>query len=729
MFKDLKIRSKFIVLGSIMIIIGSIMSVMTYFETSKLYSEYRTMQGELEIANLLQKPYSTGLQCGQALRNVYIDPLDKKAQENYFRAIEDLRNDVTALKNSKISTLGANFDKYGIQNAYENFESDLLILATKIKRGERLSSADITGDTKVWRVFKDKLLDWSNANNMKDTALKDQYEKHIAYTINVLVVGSAIALMIFITQLVFFSNYIVSSIHKLEAGTMQFFSFLNRSSKNVEPIMIDSADELGQMAKEINENIRMIQVSMQEDNILIDNIKEVASRISQGNFTITITKETSNPSLSELKEIINSLIMELQKSVGSDLSHILVQFDRLSRMDFDVTNPNAKGKIELAVNKIASSSKEVVNVVSSTLSQIRDGNLSAKVTTELQGDFADIKDSINEHVDNLQKIINEISGKLHLLSSGDLSARVETRFSGDFQNIKDSINEVSSRLKETIGGIDDFAHVIIDSTQAVNKALQHISINAGSQASSLEEVSVAIAEIASSINVGSESAQKTSQIASEMFIKAKDGANSVSQTAKIMEDVAQKIALIEDIAYQTNLLALNAAIEAARAGEHGKGFAVVAVEVRKLAERSQVVASEISSISAQSLAESQRAAEIINGIIPGIQRTTNLIEEVTHTAKEQNAGISQIYESIVLLDNVTQKNATAAEEMAATSDSMKMEALHLQEAVSYFKVGNRLSGNINHAKMVSEKTRTEDEDAKEDLPNISGATKEVWKDF
>jgi methyl-accepting chemotaxis protein len=181
---------------------------------------------------------------------------------------------------------------------------------------------------------------------------------------------------------------------------------------------------------------------------------------------------------------------------------------------------------------------------------------------------------------------------------------------------------------------------------------------------------------------------QTEKISIKSSIDAKEGGKAVVETVAAMKEIATKISIIEEIARQTNLLALNAAIEAARAGEHGKGFAVVASEVRKLAERSQSAAGEISTLSTRSVAIAEQAGEMLTKMVPDIQKTSELVQEITASSKEQDTGAEQINKAIQQLDQVIQQNASASEEMASTSEELSSQAEQLQDSISFFNIGS-----------------------------------------
>jgi methyl-accepting chemotaxis protein len=257
------------------------------------------------------------------------------------------------------------------------------------------------------------------------------------------------------------------------------------------------------------------------------------------------------------------------------------------------------------------------------------------------------------------------------------------------------------KLVEVITEVNISSMALSAASQQVSGTAQSLSQGASEQAASVEETSSSVEEMGSSINQNSENARVTDGIATESSNAAKDGGESVIATVQAMKDIAGKITIIEDIAYQTNMLALNAAIEAARAGEHGKGFAVVAAEVRKLAERSQVAASEISELTGDSVKVAEKAGGLLEQMVPDIARTAELVQEITAASEEQASGVSQITSAMQQLDQVTQQNAAGSEELAATAEEMRSQSQSLIEMISFFKlksnVSNIVSGATNSA--------------------------------
>ncbi|ADQ85792.1 methyl-accepting chemotaxis sensory transducer [Methylovorus sp. MP688] len=206
------------------------------------------------------------------------------------------------------------------------------------------------------------------------------------------------------------------------------------------------------------------------------------------------------------------------------------------------------------------------------------------------------------------------------------------------------------------------------------------------QAASVEQTSASVEEMSASINQNTENAKVTEGISAKASTDANEGGAAVVQTVEAMKSIANKISIIDDIAYQTNLLALNAAIEAARAGEHGKGFAVVAAEVRKLAERSQVAAQEIGELASNSVGTAEKAGKLLEEMVPNINKTSDLVQEITAASQEQSSGAAQINVAMNQMSQITQQNASSSEELAATAEEMSGQAEQLQQLIAFFNI-------------------------------------------
>lgn len=270
------------------------------------------------------------------------------------------------------------------------------------------------------------------------------------------------------------------------------------------------------------------------------------------------------------------------------------------------------------------------------------------------------------------------------LAEGDLNVQIEVGSKDETGLVLGAMQNMVGKLSHIIGEVRNAADNLASASEQVSATAQSMSQATSEQAASVEETSASIEQMSASINQNTDNARVTDGMASKAAREATDGGESVQQTVVAMKKIAQRIGIIDDIAYQTNLLALNAAIEAARAGEHGKGFAVVAAEVRKLAERSQVAAQEIGELSTSSVEMAERAGRLLGEMVPSINKTSDLVQEISAASEEQAAGVAQINTAMSQLNQVTQQNASSSEELAATAEEMSSQAEQLQEAMSFF---------------------------------------------
>lgn len=226
-------------------------------------------------------------------------------------------------------------------------------------------------------------------------------------------------------------------------------------------------------------------------------------------------------------------------------------------------------------------------------------------------------------------------------------------------------------------------------SEQISSSSEELSQGANEQAASVEEISSAVEEMTATIRQNADNAGQTERIATKSATDARESGEAVRHTVQAMKNIAEKISIIQEIARQTNLLSLNASIEAARAGEHGRGFAVVASEVQKLAERSQVAAAEISELSGSSVSIAEKAGEMLQRLVPDIQKTAELVAEINAASGEQANGAQQINTAIQQLNSVVQQNASSAEELAATAEELSAQTVHMQEAINFLKTGLR----------------------------------------
>jgi methyl-accepting chemotaxis protein len=272
------------------------------------------------------------------------------------------------------------------------------------------------------------------------------------------------------------------------------------------------------------------------------------------------------------------------------------------------------------------------------------------------------------------------------VAAGDLTQTVKLDQKDEIGQLAQALNEMVAKLSSIVSDCMSASDNVASGSQELSATAQQLSQGATEQAASAEEISSSMEEMTSSIRQNSDNSSQTEKIAVKSATDAREGGKAVTETVAAMKEIATKISIIEEIARQTNLLALNAAIEAARAGEHGKGFAVVASEVRKLAERSQAAAGEISTLSTRSVQVAETAGEMLNKMVPDIQKTSELVQEISASSKEQDSGAEQISKAIQQLDSVIQQNASASEEMASTSEELSSQAEQLKDAISFFRI-------------------------------------------
>jgi len=437
--------------------------------------------------------------------------------------------------------------------------------------------------------------------------------KHTKENINSIIMSSLIQVVGIILVIGFIvtlilKNVLFNPLKSFQDGLLNFFKYINKEQEDINPLTIKAKDEIGNMAVLINENIDKTKNIIEQDNVLINDVKEIVNRVGEGYLDKRITSSTNNESLEELKSLLNNMLENVQKLVGNN-----------------------------------------INALSDVLEQYANRNFTEKIDAQNSG-------KIGSDIINMNRMITKI-----LQDNQEDGVSLESRSQELTSNVK-ILNE-----------------------------------NATSQAASLEETAASIEEITGNIKQTSEKAQEMLQISSQTQESANLGKDLATKTVNSMDDINETviaindaISVIDQIAFQTNILSLNAAVEAATAGEAGKGFAVVAQEVRNLASRSAEAAKEIKDLVESATIKANEGKKISTSMIEGfnnleekIESTSNLIDDVTNAAKEQNTGMAQISDAVNQLDRFTQENASIADRTNSIAQETNEIAKDIVENVSH----------------------------------------------
>ncbi len=419
---------------------------------------------------------------------------------------------------------------------------------------------------------------------------------------------------------------------------------------------------------------------------------EYVDRISHGDIPPKIT-DTYHGDFNEIKNNLNQCIDAISELVND--ANMLAKAAVEGRLDARADAGKHQGDFSAVIKGVNNTLDAVIgplNVAAEYVDRIAKGDVPPKITDNYSGDFNEIKNNINMLIDAMNRV-TDVSQEI---AGGNLMIEVEERSAQD--KLMQAMKKMVSDLTSIAVDVQTAANQVATGSGEMSASAEEMAQSANEQSASVEQVSSSMEEMNSSVIQNADNAKQTASIAVKASKDAQEGGTAVAETVRAMRSIAEKIAVIEDIAAQTNMLALNAAIEAARAGEHGKGFAVVAGEVRTLAERSGNAAKEINNLSMQSVEVAEKAGKLIEDIVPQIQKTAELVQEINASSSEQANGITQVTQAVEQLDKGIQQSAAATEEMASTTQELLGQAEQLQRAASFFKVkstGTSLGGNGN----------------------------------
>lgn len=381
----------------------------------------------------------------------------------------------------------------------------------------------------------------------------------------------------------------------------------------------------------------------------------------------------------------------------------------------EVANQLAAGNLETSIDgtrddeigRLLQSMKRMVayfQEMAGAAERISRGDVSATVAPRSEND------KLGRSFRDMVTYLQEMSGIADSIAAGDLTSAIKPKSNDDTLAL--ALRKMTRNLGQMIGDIRAGVATLSTASTQVSSTAQSLSRGTSSQSASVEQATASLEQMTASITQNAANSQEMRDMAIQGARDAELSGHAVGETKEAMEAIAEKITIVEDIAYQTNLLALNAAIEAARAGEHGRGFAVVASEVRKLAERSQSAAKEIGGLAGSSVRIAERSATSLNQLVPSIHKTAELVQEVSAASNEQSSGVAQINQAMSLLDQITQQNASAAEELSATAEELAGQAKTLRQRMEIFTLG---------AKRIADEPTVPDIDADDtEMPALAG---------
>jgi methyl-accepting chemotaxis protein len=416
---------------------------------------------------------------------------------------------------------------------------------------------------------------------------------------------------------------------------------------------------------------------------IADPIKQAvgyATMIADGDLSMDI-KAVRTDEAGQLLAAFNAMLSRL-KAMSFEIETLTqaVQAGDLSvRGDAEAFAGGWRDLIE-GMNTVIDAFVIPISVTAGYIDRIAKGDNPDAIAEEYQGDF----NAIKKNLESLVGATRDITRLAEALARGNLLVEVHERSEHDV--LMRSLNTMITHIKSAVTNVSDAANSIATMSGQLSSGAEELSNGASEQAASMEESSSSMEEMAANIRQNSDNARQTEKIAVQSMEYAEETGRVVAETVVAMQQIAEKIAIIQDIANQTRMLSLNATIEAARAQDHGKAFSVVAAEVRQLSDTTKEAAEQIDKLAASSLEVSEKAGTMLDTLVPSIRKTTELIMEISAASNEQNTGAEQVNRAIQQADQVTQQNATIAEETASSAEELANQARQLQRTISFFTI-------------------------------------------
>ncbi len=431
--------------------------------------------------------------------------------------------------------------------------------------------------------------------------------------------------------------------------------------------MLSRKDEIGILANSLT-----VLISATKET------SELAEAVANGNLEIEVRERSDQD---QMMKALNLMISNLRATV-----HVA---EKMAEGDLSVrVKPlSEKDMLGLSLVQMVKTIKRIVRSISCLTDAVLEGKLDVRGDAEkFGGEYAKIIHGVNATVDAVIAPLRDTSDYVRRISKGQIPDLIEEEYKGDFNETRNSLNTMIENLIRFAADVQKTAEQVATGSEQLSVSAGQISNGTSQQAAGVEEISSSMEEMSSMVRQSAENARETATIAEKAARDARDGSMAVRETVQAMRSISEKIMIIDEIAGQTNMLALNAAIEAARAGEHGKGFAVVAAEVRELAQNTRNAAKAISELSASNLEIAENTGSLLDEMVSGIQKTAELVQDISASGTEQAGGISEVNEAIQQQDQIVQQNAAFAEEMASASQEFSSQGERLLQVASFFEI-------------------------------------------